>query len=102
MGLSYKADRYDFVGGSSSGHAGKARVVEEYRKATTPICYVNPEDPSEAVLKRGFHASLLFALFPLPFILVGVFGVFFTLAEQEMASQRSDVLATSRIGEGAP
>ncbi len=82
-GTRYKADRYDFVGGSSSGHGGKARVVEEYRRATAPICYVNPEDPSEAVLKRGFHAKLLFALFPLPFILVGVFGVFFTLRSKK-------------------
>lgn len=82
-GTGYKADRYDFVGGSSSGHGGKARVVEEYRKAAEPICYVNPEDPSEAVLRRGFHAKLLFALFPLPFILVGVFGVFFTLRSKK-------------------
>jgi len=74
-GQTYKCDRYDFLGGSSSGYEGKARVVERYRTAANPVCYVNPKDPSEAVLKRGFHAKLLLALFPLPFLLVGIGGV---------------------------
>jgi len=78
-GQTYKCDRYDFLGGSSSGYKGKARVVEQYRKAANLVCYVNPKDPSEAVLKRGFHAKLLLALFPLPFLLVGVGGMIHTL-----------------------
>jgi hypothetical protein len=75
----YKSDRYEFVGGSSSGYQGKARVVEQYEAATNPVCYVNPNNPSEAVLKRGFHAKLLLALFPLPFLLVGIGGLAGTL-----------------------
>ena len=78
-GQTYKCDRYDFIGGSSSGYKGKAHVVEQYRTASNPICYVNPKDPSEAILKRGFHAKLLLALFPLPFLLVGVGGMVYTL-----------------------
>ena len=74
-GQTHKSDCYDFIGGSSSGYKGKARVVETYRSAERPVCYVNPRDPSEAVLKRGFHAKLLLALFPLPFLLIGVGGV---------------------------
>ncbi|MBN1507074.1 MAG: DUF3592 domain-containing protein [Sedimentisphaerales bacterium] len=78
-GRTYKCDRYDFIGGSSSGYKGKAHVVEQYRTATDPVCYVNPENPSQAVLKRGFHAKLLLALFPLPFLLVGVGGLVRTI-----------------------
>jgi len=78
-GQTYKSDRYDFMGGSSSGYKGKARVVAEYESAERPVCFVDPENPSQAVLKRGFHAKLLFALFPLPFLLVGVGGVIGTL-----------------------
>ena len=74
-GRTYKCDRFDFVGGSSSGYERKARIVEQYRTAANPTCYVNPKDPSEAVLKRGFHAKLLLALFPLPFLAVGIGGV---------------------------
>lgn len=78
-GRTYKCDRYSFVGGSSSGHGGKARVVNSYKKAKDPVCYVKPDSPHEAVLKRGFHAALLFALFPLPFLAVGLGGFYFVI-----------------------
>ncbi len=74
-GQTYKSDRYDFVGGSSSGYRGKARTVALYEAASNPVCYVNPDNPSEAALKRGFHAKLLLALFPLPFLLIGIGGL---------------------------
>ncbi len=78
-GQTYKSDRYSFVGGSSSGHSGKARVVNSYKKAENPVCYVNPDSPHEAVLKRGFHPALLFSLFPLPFLAVGLGGLYFII-----------------------
>jgi len=85
-GRTYKCDRYDFIGGSSSGYRGKARVVAMYEAAAHPVCYVNPDNPNEAVLKRGFHAKLLLALFPLPFLLVGVGGVIHTLRGKKDAT----------------
>jgi hypothetical protein len=87
-GQRYKSDRYDFVGGSSSGYRGKARLVAQYETMRNPTCFVNPDNPSEAVLRRGFHAKLLLALFPLPFILVGVFGVYYTLRGKGFGSSR--------------
>ena len=78
-GQKYKSDRYEFIGGSSSGYRGKARIVAMYDAAPNPVCYVNPSNPSEAVLKRGFHAKLLLALFPLPFLLIGVGGLIYTI-----------------------
>jgi hypothetical protein len=74
-GQTYKSDRYEFLGGSSSGYPGKARIAKQYKTAARPICYVNPDDPSEAVLRRGFHAKLLLALVPLVFLLIGVGGL---------------------------
>jgi hypothetical protein len=82
-GRTYKNDRYDFVGGSSSGYKGKARIVAQYRSAANPVCYVNPRDPTEAVLKRGFHAKLLLALFPLPFLAVGIGGLVASLRHKK-------------------
>ncbi len=35
-------------------------------------CFVNPEDPAEAVVKREALAAALFALFPLIFVAIGV------------------------------
>ncbi len=74
-GQTYKSDRYEFIGGSSSGYQGKARVVEQYRAAPNLVCYVNPDNPFEAVLKRGFRARLLLVLIPLLFLLIGVGGL---------------------------
>jgi hypothetical protein len=113
-GQTYKSDRYDFIGGSSSGRESKARIVEQYRTAANPVCYVNPKNPSEAVLKRGFHAKLLLALFPLPFLLVGVIGVVQTLRGKKdsatfsqklgapPSSRAPDPLSLLRPGDASP
>jgi hypothetical protein len=74
-GQTYKCDRYAFVTDSSGIYQNEDRIVERYRAAVNPVCYVNPDSPSEAVLKRGFHADLLRALLPLPFLLIGVGGL---------------------------
>ena len=70
-GRSYRADRYDFIGGSSSGHRGKQAVVDRYKKAVNPVCYVNPKKPSEAVLQRELSVKNAIGLFPLIFVVAG-------------------------------
>jgi hypothetical protein len=49
--------------------------VAQFEADPNRVCYVNPDNPSEAVLKRGFHAKLLLALLPLLFLLIGVGGL---------------------------
>jgi hypothetical protein len=99
-GQTYKSDRYRFMGGSSSGHRGKARVVKMYKSAADPVCYVNPDDPSEAVLKRGFDATLLLALLPLVFLLVGLGGIVGSLRKKK--AKKKDDLSVLRQAEGGP
>ena len=89
QGQTYKSDRYEFLGGSSSGYRAKARVVEQCRTAAQPICYVNPDDPFDAVLKRGFRAKLLLALFPLVFLLIGVGGLVGVLRAKPAGGDRA-------------
>ncbi|MCC5851024.1 MAG: DUF3592 domain-containing protein [Verrucomicrobia bacterium] len=54
-GRTYDGDRYDFVGGSSSGRASKERVVREYPEGRTFEAYVNPNNPSESVIDPSFR-----------------------------------------------
>ncbi|HPD46313.1 MAG TPA: DUF3592 domain-containing protein [Anaerohalosphaeraceae bacterium] len=75
----YTSDRYNFMGGSSSGRSGKQEVVDRYRKAKNPVCYVDPHNPQSAVLVRKVQPVMLWGLFPVIFILVGVAGVTATL-----------------------
>jgi heme/copper-type cytochrome/quinol oxidase subunit 2 len=78
-GREYKSNRYHFMGGSSSGYQGKAEIVSRHSPGTRTVCYVNPKDPTDAVLERGFTNDLWFGLLPLLFVAVGGGGVYFTL-----------------------
>ena len=75
-GKTYKCDRYDFMGGGNSlFYKGKLKVVREYKEAEKPTCFVNPENPSEAVLRKGFHAEFLLGFSPLLFAFIGIGGL---------------------------
>ena len=74
-GQTYKCDRYAFVADSSGIYQSEDRIVKQYRAAVNPVCYVNPDDPSDAALTRGFHPKLLRGLFPLALLLIGVGGL---------------------------
>jgi hypothetical protein len=73
-GQTIQGDRYQFMGGSSSGYEAKAEVVAALPAGAETTCYVNPEDPFDSVMERGFTGSFLFGLIPLVFIVVGVGG----------------------------
>jgi hypothetical protein len=70
-GREYRSNRYAMFGGSSSGHDTKAAVVALYPQGKQAVCFVNPENPQEAVLKAGVGWWLLFGLIPLVFLAIG-------------------------------
>ncbi len=76
-GETFRGDRYDFSIGSSSGFKAKARVVEAHPSGTEVTCYVDPQDPSRAVINRSPGIFLLWGLFPLPFLAVGLGGLLY-------------------------
>lgn len=71
-GKQYTGKRFDFSTGSSSGRDSKARATAEYPVGATRRCYVNPANPSEAVLSRAPGSYLWWGLFPLPFLAVAI------------------------------
>ncbi|MCP4201002.1 MAG: DUF3592 domain-containing protein [bacterium] len=78
-GREYRANRYQFMGGSSSGYKRKAKIVDALPAGTNTFCYVNPKDPFEAVIERGFTGDYLFGLVPLLFAFVGIGGLAFAI-----------------------
>ena len=74
-GREYHSDRYQFLRFSSSGRQAKANVVAKYPRGRQAVCYVNPKNPLEAVLNRGFAPVGWFAFFPLVFVGVGMVGL---------------------------
>jgi uncharacterized protein DUF3592 len=74
-GREYESNRYDFLGGSDSDSAGKEAIVERYPAGARVVCFVNPEDPNEAVLSRDWSVFYLIGLVPLAMVACGVFGL---------------------------
>ncbi|MFZ5572470.1 MAG: DUF3592 domain-containing protein [Thermodesulfobacteriota bacterium] len=77
QGKAYRSSRYKFIGGSSGGYDSKAEVVRRYPPGSAAVCYVNPGNPAEAVLKRELGLEALLVLVPVVFMAVGLFGTLY-------------------------
>ena len=82
-GRDYRSNRSDFFNTSSSGYQGKAAIVRAHPPGSKMVCYVNPNDPSDAVLRRGLGWGMLFGLIPLVFMCIGGVGIWSTLRGQK-------------------
>ena len=71
----FTSRRYGFMGGASSGYDGKEAVVSRYPVGSERLCYVNPANPPDAVLERGFTADMGFGAIPLVFMSIGAVGL---------------------------
>ena len=58
-------------------------LVARYQPGVKSTCYVNPSDPTQAVLRRGSLAMIPFFLFPLVFVAIGAGGIYFTWRKTE-------------------
>jgi hypothetical protein len=70
-----RSNKYNFMGGSSSGYASKKAIVDRYPPGKKTHCYVDPDNPSEAVLNREFTPLMYLTLIPAFFALVGLGGI---------------------------
>ncbi len=73
-GREHRSERYNFLGGSSSAHRSKEEWVAAHPAGTQTVCWVNPADPTQAVLDRGLSLEYLIVLVPLVFVAVGLGG----------------------------
>ncbi len=76
-GREYQSDRYDFSTGSTSNFEAHQQAVERFVVGSSCTCFVDPSDPTRAVLDRGFRKGYLIGLFGLPFFAVGLGGLIF-------------------------
>jgi hypothetical protein len=74
-GREYQSSRYDFQTAFSGDAAGKQAIVDRYAAGQPCTCFVDPAEPSRAVLSRGFRKSYWAGLLGLPFLLVGLGGL---------------------------
>ncbi|MCW1885084.1 DUF3592 domain-containing protein [Luteolibacter flavescens] len=74
-GREYRSNRYNILGGSSSGSKGKREITRAHPEGSKLTVLVDPQKPWRAVVDRSLGWWGLFALFPLPFLAVGFGGV---------------------------
>lgn len=72
-GQRYRANRYDFVESASTNRASQLLVVDQYPVGKRVTAYVDPSDPTQAVLVREFTDEMWWGLFPLPIMVIGIF-----------------------------
>lgn len=73
-GQHYQSRHYDFMEGSTSGYDDKQAVVDRYPPGMRTVCYVNPSDPTDAVLDRDYPHDMWFGFVALIFPLIGIGG----------------------------
>jgi hypothetical protein len=88
-GRELTSSRYDFTDFYSSGYEGKAEVVAGYPAGSRTVAYVNPSNPSEAVLVRNFSGRYFIGLFGLLFFLPGLFLLVWILGSLRKAPKRA-------------
>lgn len=92
----YGGDRYHFMIGSSSGYKGKKAVVDAHPVGLQTVCYVDPLNPSEAVIERGLTLDMLWGLFCVPFLAFG-FGIPWGVRRSERKKRQTALAAGSGL-----
>ena len=74
-GQLHSSNRYDFSTGATCGLLGKKRVIRRLAPGMRTVCFVNPADPTDSVIRRGVTWDMLFwGVFAV--ILLIIFGFF--------------------------
>jgi Protein of unknown function (DUF3592) len=99
-GHEYHSDRYHFLKISTSGRSGKQAILRRYPPGAKTICYVNPQDASEAVLERGVTRDMWLGLFPLVFVLVGMLTLVYGRGKKRPGDMLSPSANQGEMGAG--
>jgi hypothetical protein len=74
-GVRYTGDRFDFSIGSYGNLEEKSRAMQKHDAPRT-TCWVNPEDPEDAVMEPRALIPWWPTLAPVIFLAIGAFGIY--------------------------
>jgi hypothetical protein len=75
-GVSYRANTYNASDPGSPWYYGARGIVRRHPSGMKTTCYVNPADPTEAVMTRILSGTQWFGVWPLTIALLGSFTIF--------------------------
>jgi hypothetical protein len=70
---------------SSTSRAQAQRIVQQFPAGTNAQCYVNPNDPTQAMLDRSIPLSAWLGLVPLLFVAIGAGGIIWQIVSLRTA-----------------
>jgi hypothetical protein len=70
-GKEYTSDQYSFFNSSTRNYDAVADLVAAHPVGSQGLCYVNPENPDQAVINRDLSLEFLFLVLPLGFMAFG-------------------------------
>ncbi len=82
-GRNYTGDDYQHMTSSSSSKKEEQKVVNNYPVGNETTCWVNPEDPKQAVIDNGIPSIVYFVIpFMSIFIIIGATVAFFSIRKK--------------------
>ena len=97
-GRTWRSNRFGFADWGSSGYRSKRELADRYPAGHHTVCFVDPGDPTLAVLDRSFRPVYLVGLAPLLFLGAGL-----AVAAHGLRVRRRHGLSTAAgIGPGLP
>jgi len=100
-GKTYTSDSYQQDYRGSDRYSEVAVLASAYQKGTQATCYVNPSNPTEAILERktSWLFALPFMLIPLLFVAFGVGGIYLIWRGKKKPVRPDGTEAASPISE---
>jgi hypothetical protein len=95
-GQTFRSSRLNFDTGSSSNRAYYEELLTSYPARSNAVAYVNPEDPSDATLRRDAGSTWLLFLLPGVFLLIG--GGLLFIPDQNAAALGGTPLSSRTAG----
>lgn len=86
QGENYLSSRYELLSVASRAHSKIERIRSRYPVGKSVTCFVNPDNPSVAVLKKPTKAAIYSIWFPMLLILFGlkmIGGIFTTKSDEK-------------------
>jgi hypothetical protein len=97
-GVSYRANSFNASDVGSPWYYGARGVVRRHIPGMKTICYVNPSDPTEAVLARTPSGTHWFGVWPLAIAALGACTIFESVARRELRFGTPNLWATMILG----
>jgi hypothetical protein len=97
-GIAYRSNTINASDVGSPWYYGARGIVRRYRPGTVTTCYVNPSDPSEAVLVRALSVTQWFGVWPIVMIVMGAFWIVTSITGRKIKLGTPELWLTPYLG----